>query len=211
MIVKIRNGFVSNSSASSFVVFYLGHELKPDKKGILHSNGIKKSLTKRQVEGLKKRGFRPTWVGHPSRLNEIGYNETNTWMPATNEETGEVIYENLGLCVACNEYDEIRYLVKAQISFIASGHYGHETYLYHKGDDYIMHFRNYGNEVETYCYNKSYKEIIKYIEWKADDPPYRKMPLKEILGAKDTKKVREKISKQKGKKGKNKGKMVKMH
>ena len=192
--MKTRKGFVSNSSASSFIVWHLDVIYVPGKDGILRKRGIKKRLSKRQIDSLKKHGFRATWVGCPSRLMKIQYDD-DTWKPARSSDTGAVIYMNYGHCVHCNEHDEIQFLIEKQHSFIASCHYGHETYLYHAGDNYVMYFQNYGCQVETYHYNKSYKDIVKCFG--SNPQPYRKMQLKEILVAKDAKKVIDQIRKKK--------------
>jgi len=150
--MKTRNGFVSNSSSSSFIVRDINYfSLKDLKKG--------STLNKSTINKLIKRGFKETWVAHPSRLLEIERYE-GTWKPILDTD-GSIVGRNFGLFVFCNQDEQIEFLVKEQISFIASIHYGHTTYVYHKGDNHVMYFKNYGCEVETYHYADSFDKIAK--------------------------------------------------
>ena len=198
--MKIRSGFVSNSSSSSFIVSG-NYENKHFKR--LFARG-RKHLPIAKIRRLLKRGFRETWVGHAITLHELQHKE-DTWRPAEDGEGG-IAYRNYGMCVACNELDEIRFLLKLQVSFIGVGHYGHETYLYRKGDKYVMKFRNYGIEIGTYHRGKSWDGILKEFKeeekWggKRRNAPYRKIPFKEIMTDEQASKLIEKIDKQKAKK-----------
>lgn len=173
--MKIRNGFVSNSSASSFIVRniekFLGQKAKT-------------CLTKKQINKLIAFGFKETHLSHPSHLDNTKYDDQSIWQPMMDEKTKEVVVSNYGYWVSCNEWDVIQFLVKNNIGFIATGHYGHITYLFHSGDKHLMIFRNYGAEVETYYHDKSWEEITK--QWKLynsgrDEEPYSRMSIKEVL------------------------------
>ena len=183
--VKTRNGFVSNSSSSSFIVRDINYfRLKKETR-----------LNKSTISKLIKRGFKETWVAHPSRLLEIERRE-DTWKPILDAD-GNIAGRNFGLFVSCNQDEEIEFLVKEQISFIASIHYGHTTYVYHKGDDHIMYFENFGQQVETYYCTDCYENIMKSM---GSDSPYGKLMLRDILIPKDLKTVLAKIRKNKEKK-----------
>ena len=164
--MKTRNGFVSNSSASSFIV----HHFNWKSKGILDAKTIKKLL---------KYGFKETHISHPSHLDNADYKDKDIWKAAI-EKDGTIISKNYGYWVSCNQDEVIQFLVKNDIGFIATGHYGHVTYLFHKGDKHLMVFRNYGAEVETYHYDKKWEEITK--GWKEyGNEPYQRITIKDIL------------------------------
>lgn len=165
--MKIRNGFVSNSSTSSFVVhnIYWAHKGK-----ILNAKDIKKLL---------EYGFKETKLTHPSHLDNTRYDDQSIWTNLKNDK-GRVIVSSFGYWVSCNQDEVIRFLVKNNIGFIATVHYGHYHYLFHKGDKYVMVFNNYGAQVETYYYNNKWEDIIKI--WKTcQSEPYYKISVKEFL------------------------------
>jgi hypothetical protein len=192
--MKSRSGFVSNSSTSSFIVRYQNFDV------FQKDCPFVKRLNKRIVDRLKKYGFKSTWIRHPSRLDEL-HDTDDAWKLHIEPKSKKPYEENLGLWVVCNENEVMRFLIRAQVDFVASCHYGHETYVYHKGDRYVMRFRNLGNEVETYHQGDKFEKIVK--KWHEYDDigfpfkPYEKMPLTRIMEQKDAKKVYEKISKQK--------------
>lgn len=172
--MKMRNGFVSNSSASSFIVRHID--------GIGNMGGKSKGLlNKATINKLLKFGFKVTGITHPSHLDCNGnadYKDQSVWEPWKNDK-GEVITQSYGYWVSCNEDEVISFLVKNDIGFIANGHYGHVTYLFHKGDKHVMVFRNYGAEVETYHHDKKWEEISETWE-KYGSAPYYRMPIKDL-------------------------------
>jgi ethanolamine utilization protein EutQ (cupin superfamily) len=128
--MKIRNGFVSNSSSSSFLVEHIGF-LKKSKK-----------LNKNTINKLVKFGFKETGATIPS---DFIYDKDG---PIVIEGKTEIL--NYGMNVICNQDDVVEFLVKNNISFIASIHYDHITYIFNKNDEYIMAYNNAGKVAEMY-------------------------------------------------------------
>lgn len=151
--MKIRNGFVSNSSSSSFIV--------KDFDKFLNNNS-RPLLTPLIRRKLKKYGFKETGLSSPSCLEHTDETKNEIYKPVV--DNGKILIRNYGYRVTCNEMDVIQWLVKNNIGFIAAGHYGHVTYLFHKDDKYVMVFRNIGVEIETYYHDNSWNEIIKKIK-----------------------------------------------
>lgn len=169
--MKIRNGFVSNSSASSFIVKHIDKNWSKAKR-----------LSKRTISKLVEYGFRVTHLTHPTHLDHTDYNDQSIWTPLV-DKNGNTIILNYAYWVSCNEDEIISFLVKNNISFIASVHYGHQTWMFNKNSKYVMVFQNYGCEVETYYQDKSWDEIMK--EWKLaqrdTSEAWRKIPVKDLL------------------------------
>lgn len=170
--MKTRNGFVSNSSASSFIVHHIHFMDRLIGKAV--------RLDKKDIKKLLKYGFKETHLSHPSHLDNSDLDDKSIWKPLIYK--GKIVTRNFGYGVSCNESDVIHFLVKNNIGFIATGHYGHVTYLFHQNDKHVMVFRNFGMEVETYYYNESWKNIMKNwgIRGKHELPYYR-IPVKKIL------------------------------
>lgn len=172
--MKTRNGFVSNSSSSSFIVHHKRwiNKLDPDKrKEVL--------LSKEVIQKLVDYGFKKTWVSHPSAIvNSDFWSEKSKYWKVANKYDDE----NYGYCVTCNEWEVIQWLIKNDIGFIASGHYGHVTYLFHSGDKYLMVFQNYGLAIETYSYDATWEEITGEYGFQADScKPFERISIKEVL------------------------------
>lgn len=122
--MKIRSGFVSNSSSSSFVVKAREAKYKPSKEnpGCQKFDKWISKLTKTQVNKLKQNGFRMTWAHSPSQV------------PATRKEKDEheaQVIKNpdfdysWGYDVTCNQDKVFQFLIENDIPFSAEEHYGH--------------------------------------------------------------------------------------
>ena len=135
--MKTRDGFVSNSSSSSFIV-RLQHLAK------FLQLKVSEVATSEDVVKLLDFGFRPVLHIHPSHLEEIG----DFQYDAPKEILEET--EALGYSVICNQDDVIDFLVRNDIPFMAACHYGHESVFYRRGDDSVLYIRNPGLERETY-------------------------------------------------------------
>lgn len=126
--MKIRYGFVPNSSSSSFIVRVWSHLYL--KKG--------RKLSKEMEQKLAKFGFKQTNMVNPDQFD---YQDTQCNLKQ--DKLIPKINYNYGYAVSCNQDDVIEFLVKHRIAFRASVHYGHYTYVY-DGEETIYSFPNYG-------------------------------------------------------------------
>ena len=160
--MKIRYSLVSNSSSSNFIVWY---------KDSLFNKPDKILLTKDQIKLLKKNHFQLSTCTHPSNLDESDFLYKGEVRNKSRRKYTSLSY---ALSISCNQDDIISFLVKNNISFIASIHYGHETCVYHKNSKYIYFFTNFGDEVETYHQDDNLDEVIN--KWKKQEAlPSRKI------------------------------------
>ena len=142
--MKIRQGFVSNSSSSSFIV-----KIRKDD----FFDKIFKTLDKKKINLLKKHGFYECGASTPENLenreketkyfkelkDDIEKNNTKK-----NKKYKEYKARYLGYRVICNQDFAIDFLVYHDIGFVASIHYGHYTYIYKTGGKYIYVLNNFG-------------------------------------------------------------------
>ena len=129
--MKFRNGFVSNSSSSSFVV--------RDKK-MFEDNAI---LTDKERELLKDYGFQETWIAHPSKLEAMSYDEP---IPVGDMDN----CRHFACRVACNQDNVIKFLISNNIPFIAACNYGHNMVIYERDSNEVITIQNPGCIIETY-------------------------------------------------------------
>lgn len=142
--MKIRQGFVSNSSSSSFLVI--------SKKSEFANKCFENDLTPEQENLLNEYGFRNTAAVFSDKIErdeEGGYN----WVCE----------------VTCNQDEEAIFLIKNKISFKANVHYGHETWLYDAEKDELIIAQNFGSQLEMYGPDDPFllpKEQVKKISGK---------------------------------------------
>jgi hypothetical protein len=134
--MKIRNGFVSNSSATSFIVLY-----KPGKHdGSVHPSRL---ATDDDVKKLIGFGFRKTCTSRPDLGRPIQYcDECEDRKKYCMVETPFGV--NLYYDVSCNEDEPIKFLIDNDIPFIASLPYGCGIAVYMRGKKSVLVMDNDG-------------------------------------------------------------------
>ena len=155
--MKIRNGFVSNSSSSSFVVMIKEEHpaLRTGKDAFLADS--------RDVKKLKNFGFQESNAISPFDINQDltfeGYD-------------GPL---SMHYYVTCNQDEVIYFLVKNNIPFKASCHYDHYFVSYQKDTDYILEAYNFGQEICMYGEDSYSFQHMK------DTPAFKKIDKKKWL------------------------------
>lgn len=126
--MKLRNGFVSNSSTASFLVETSSMCGRP-------------APTKSQVKKLLEYGFKKSTAYYPE---QIRWDEK---VPAKEK------FYNYAYEVICNEDETLKWLVKNKIPFRAECHYGQYNVIYNKDAKVVISLRNNGK-----CYLMSYSK-----------------------------------------------------
>lgn len=150
--MKIRNGFVSNSSSSSFIVRRWDYE-NTDVKTF----EPKKLLSERKEKLLKNFGFYLMPDNHP---------KTSVW---PDKDIIKGIRERYADCelnwsysVLCNQEEVIEFLLKNKISFNASIHYDMFEMSYDAKTDMIYESGAYSGE-ESKSIEMSKEDYLKKI------------------------------------------------
>ena len=165
--MKKRIGFISNSSASSFIV--------TNKESIhVDKDDEKEKLTNKQKRLLFDNGFEYVNVhdprdlltfyfanlydkvkekprlkkGEKKSLHRLGVRDS-TMRLVKKQETDA----RFGLVVICNQDDIIHFLLSNRIPFRASVHYGNQAVIYEKGKHYFYHFYDLGAHTIMYGTN----------------------------------------------------------
>jgi hypothetical protein len=143
--MKTRNGFVSNSSSSSFIV----------RRQSLRDDTIQTTPT--QDEKLATFGFRKTAAHSPHQLPP--FNDESQWKSERKmlRLKHYRTYFNYGYEVTCNQDEVITFLVENRISFVSECHYGHESLLYDGEKNVIYIGINFGAIMETYGVNEDFE------------------------------------------------------
>jgi len=164
--MKIRNGFVSNSSSSSFLVKC--HEWYP-KSTVL--------LTKKEEELLQKFGFKKVSC---SFADQVACELYHDFKPKIRKE-----HDNYGYDVSCNQDEVIFFLLKHNIPFEASIHYNHSNIVYVRDSKHFLELQNYGEQAAMADLGKNYKELFKEAKW-WDRTPIKKVLVKRWLKQQET-------------------------
>jgi len=149
--MKTRQGFVSNSSSSSFIV---------EVKTMDYSNGeFEFILSPDKIEALDSFGFRlincscvEHYHNYPSNSNP------DSDVYKQRDDYADDYRSNMGYHVSCNEDEVLYFLFKHRIKFNAVVHYENESIIY-DGGDYFYRIQNYGKTLSMYHKNDSYEQM----------------------------------------------------
>jgi len=181
--MKIRNGFVSNSSSSSFFVV---------KK---NSWDKKIYLTKKEEDILVKYGFQKVECFRADQVDCELFHETKASIVKEQEKEKRQFEKkygklskkdaesykencNYGYSVTCNQDDVILFLLKNNITFEASCHYGDYTVIYKKNEKNFLTLQNYGVQCRGIY---SYDEALERVGWVMKDKSIEEVNVKEWL------------------------------
>lgn len=173
--MKIRTGFVSNSSSSSFIVEAYKFNFLSSKQIIEEKKTGKKSpmyvpvLTPKQMEFLNTHTY---FVGSKPMFTRT---DNPHQLPIVPSEDGKYYYAE---CV-CNQYEIMVPLLKNKIPFTADWHYGHETVIYCGGSEMIF-ASNYGVELAMYC-RESIRKAKDWYKMEMGKKPIRIVKVKDYL------------------------------
>ena len=129
--MKIRNGFVSNSSSSSFII-----QIKECR--VLDDTDDTMVADEKSISILTEYGFIDTCRRSP-------FSE----MPHDCFDEQKYMYYK----VSCNEEAVMAFLFKNNIPFKASCHYGHYFVQFKKDSDSYLSARNFGLEIDMYGFS----------------------------------------------------------
>lgn len=142
--MKVRSGFVSNSSSSSFIV-------RNRERFAFPGRDNEPKLTAEDIKLLEDYGFFRVDRPYASEL-ESNHGDVDK---STDDYT-------FGYYVICNEDEVIVFLLENNIPFTAATQYGHIHMFYDKDSKHMLVARNYGLELEMYGHTREYDEDFPY-------------------------------------------------
>ena len=170
--MKIRNGFVSNSSSSSFVV----------RRGELLANptgaGVVRYTTPKQDRLLQKYGFRKM-VGNSPECVPCNRKEWKAEEKRVKQCCSSKFPYNYGYEILCNQDGVMVFLIENKIPFVAECHYGQYTWFYTPELDKIIVATNVGKIMDMYGDLETWDttndvEVMKASEWLAEEQKFWK-------------------------------------
>lgn len=168
--MKIRSGFVSNSSSSSFICRL-------------------KDITEDEIKLLKKYGFQydgnyfSSQTYHAGPSSEQISEENIQFLSAIIDGIDPVNLRNapcLSFSVACNQDDVMKFLTDNNIPFEGTVHYGHYNVFFKRGEKFVMQVANAGMIREMYgeVLNEHENFVLEGRNW--DYNPFTFIPLKSL-------------------------------
>ena len=133
--MKVRDGFVSNSSTASFIVKYRDWWKKD-----------KVYLDEETCKKLEEYGFKKSDASYPSQIDHE--------CEVTDKEFCSYSYS-----VIVNEMDDLEWLIENNIPFIADCHYDQYTIIYEKDSDHVLVLKNMGIYYQMITNNGFSKDI----------------------------------------------------
>lgn len=161
--MKTRNGFVSNSSSSSFVVM---------RKDYLDNTTY---LSKEDEKKLRKFGFKKVSCCY---ADQVEFNLFDQEMG--NEVSKEYQY---GYFVSCNQDNVIWFLLKNNITFEGFCNYGHYHVFYQKDSKHFVIIPNYGQQatMTNWRSDKNYNKLLNDKKFTRDSKIFEIINVKEWL------------------------------
>lgn len=137
--MKVRTGFVSNSSASSFVVSLFDSWIK-DKTRLISEETEKLLLEK----GFKYTIYSEVGIQMRDSSDEEWGKDEPLWKIADEDGEFEMLATNLGFWVPCNEDWIYRWLIDNKIPFKSVRHYSHFMLAWDGKEDFVVEMTNWG-------------------------------------------------------------------
>lgn len=169
--MKIRQGFVSNSSSSSFIVKFKKDFFDHDKEFEKLEPG-NQILSEDKIKLLKKVGFKETYIRDPFYADFLSFDDKKIF---SKKDMNFYLF----FFMSCNHEDGLQFMVANNIPFRASVHYGNYLYSYEKDSKYIYVLPNIGGIMASRPM-EMLKEEIEYLK-ERKMIPYKKIKKIEFL------------------------------
>ncbi len=162
--MKIRTGFVSNSSTASFLI-----KIKEDE----YPRSKEKDFvaTEEDIQKLIEVGF---YFVEARNSCPFFFEPENKSEKRTEKSTHLYYY------ITCNEDSVIYFLVKNNIPFKASCHYDNYYISYRKDSDFIFSAKNFGVEFEMYGEDNKEEMYEMMKELTKEDERYERKPFEKM-------------------------------